>query len=135
MKNYEKIKTVADAYIACGLDPEKRPDVSSFPGSFQKYMANHFDLIIIVKAINKRDDGTFWEPDWNDPDQRKWFPWPDVDADDERPSGFGFSGAACDFWNAHTVVGSRLCFETREQAVFAFENFNDHYKENLLILK
>lgn len=31
-------------------------------------------LLNVAKYLNKNYDGSMWEPDWEDPDQLKWFP-------------------------------------------------------------
>lgn len=131
--NYKKIKTLEAVYAACGI--ETKPDVSSFPEEFRKYMANHFDTILMVKAINKRDDGIFWEPNWNNSNELKWqlYVWPEASA--EVPGGFGFSHSGYDGWTTTTYCGSRLCFETREQLAHAFKIFPEQFKENILIIK
>lgn len=131
----KRIETVTEAFQACGLDPNARPDVSSFPAELQKYMLNHYELLIITKALNKLEDGTFWEPDWSNWDQYKYFPWVEVKASKENPSGFGFSSSFYVLWHSLTFAGSRLCFHSSELALYALKQFEEHYKINLLILK
>ncbi len=132
----KSIKTVQDAFKVMGVDHSNLPDVSSFPEAIRKYILNHFILLVVVQAINKLDnDGNEWEPNWNDEDQYKHFPWLEVDASEEAPAGLGFSDSHYDYSNANTRVGSRLCFKSREGALYAASQFEDLYKENQLILK
>jgi hypothetical protein len=130
--NYKKIKTMPAVYAACGV--EKKPDVSSFPEFIRDYMANHFDIIMMARAINTRDDGSIYEPNWNDSSD-KWQVWVWPEASEEQPGGFGFSRSTYGRWNADTTCGSRLCFETEEQLDHAFKNFPEQFKQNFLIMK
>ena len=44
-------------------------------------------------------------------------------------SGVGFAYGHFDCWLTLSPVGSRLCFETREQAKYAGKQFEDLYKD------
>lgn len=123
-----KITTVEEAFKARGLNPEALPDVSGFPEYLQKYILNHFKLLIVIEAVNEG-----WIPNWNDHNQTKYFPWFEVEANKENPSGVGFSDTFCAIWTSDSSVGSRLCLETREKALYVAEQFSDLYKENQLI--
>ncbi|MEI7424468.1 MAG: hypothetical protein WCK18_20370, partial [Prolixibacteraceae bacterium] len=68
-------------------------------------------------------------PDWNNTDQRKWWPYFNLS------SGFGFSYSFFGYGYASTFVGSRLCFETSEKSNYAANQFIDLYKEFLTISK
>jgi hypothetical protein len=72
---------------------------------------------IVTKAINQD-----WVPDWNNPSQYKYWPWFNLS------SGFGFSYSGSDCAYAHSVVGSRLCFESREKSDYAGKQFLEIYK-------
>lgn len=124
----ENITTVEAAFEACGLDPNKRPDFSSVPEEFREYIQNHYELVVITKALNKRPDGTFWKPDYTDRDQPKYSPWWEVD--DE--SGFAFSSSGYDGWDAHSDVGSRLCMESPEHVRHSQKHFEGHHLKNQL---
>ena len=77
-------------------------------------------LKVIVRAINQG-----WTPDWNNTDQKKWYPYFNLS------SGFGFSHTDYLYVNTDATVGSRLCFETQEKAIYAGEQFLEIYKEFL----
>lgn len=79
-------------------------------------------LKIIAKAINQG-----WIPDWNNTDQKKWYPW------FRMSSGFGFDFTYYDYAGANTGVGSRLCFETKEKAEYAGKQFEEIYKQLLTL--
>lgn len=85
---------------------------------------------LIAKALNEG-----WEPNWNDGNQPKYYPWPTVQASSSKPSGFGFSDTNYNYANTATHVGSRLCFKTSELALYALEQFKEIYIPFLLIIK
>lgn len=132
----KSIKTVEDAFKVMGVDHSNLPDVSTFPENIRKYILNHFVLLVVVQAINKLDnDGQEWEPNWNDEDEYKYYPWLEVDADEDNTAGSGFSYSCYGSSLTVTLVGSRLCFKSHEGALYAAEQFNDLYVENQLIIK
>jgi hypothetical protein len=117
---YTDIKTFEDACKVLNLDATTIiPDFSFFPESDRQAMIDHAKLVIIAKAINGD-----WVPDWNNWDQYKYYPWFKMGS----PSGGGFSYDDCDGWYTCSTVGSRLCFETREQAKYVGKQFEDLYK-------
>ena len=120
--DFRTIKTFADACTKLALDPSKRPDVSMIPEEFGKSILAAYKLMIIYKAIN---DG--WVPDWNNRDQYKYFPWYGV-----LSSGFGFSYSDYSYASTHSDVGSRLCTDTSEKAMYVAEQFKAEYQEYLL---
>lgn len=77
-------------------------------------------LKLIIKVINEG-----WYPNWKDSDEKKWWPWFIVS------SGFGFSTSSYDFTYANTIVGSRLCFASKEKSDYVAQQFIDLYKEFL----
>jgi len=115
------IKTFEDACKKLGLDPLKViPEFLEFPESDRKAMQAHAKLIIINKAIVGD-----WVPDWNNYDQYKYYPWFEMGSS----SGAGFSYLDCDIWLTGSNAGSRLCFETREQAKYVGTQFLELYKD------
>jgi hypothetical protein len=111
-RTYEGIKTFDDACKALGVTPEEilNANDSSDENAYKK-------LKIVVKAINQG-----WTPDWTNTDQRKYYPYFVLS------SGFGFSASYYYFVYADTIVGSRLCFETYEQASYAGQQFLELYR-------
>ncbi len=120
--DFRSIKTFEDACKAVNVNPEKIPVTSDIPEEFSKPVIAHYKLIIIFMAINNG-----WKPDWSDRNEYKYYPWFWV-----LSSGFGFSFSAyyCAYTDAY--VGSRLCTDTREKALYIAEQFEDLYKEYLL---
>lgn len=119
----KKIKTFADACKALKIKT-KLPDVSALPKKHQKAIIAHYKLVIIAQALNNG-----WEPNWNDWNEYKYYPWFEIK---KGTSGFGFSGTHCAYWRTGTAVGSRLCFKTRDLALYAGKQFEKLYKEYFL---
>ena len=113
--DYRDIKTFEDACKALDIDPDAvcRDTDTRDEAAYKK-------LKVIVKAINQG-----WSPDWNNTNQRKWYPW------FRFSSGFGFGVSDCTFDNSCASVGSRLCFESEEEANYAGKQFTAIYEEFL----
>lgn len=80
-------------------------------------------LKLIVRSLNEG-----WEPNWNDSNERKYYPW-------FKMASGGFSyGDYVNSW-AHSIVGSRLCFKSADLAKYAAETFTDIYKDFFIIQK
>ena len=77
----------------------------------------HKQLKVIARALNEG-----WEPNWDDGNQRKWYPR----FSHNQP---GFRLLAVDYVYAGTTVGSRLVFKSEELARYAATQFLDIYKE------
>ena len=79
---------------------------------------------LIAEALNEG-----WTPDWSNSNERKYLPYFNMGS----PSGSGFSYDGYVRWHAHSAVGSRLCFKSRELAEYAGNQFEDIYKEFLTL--
>lgn len=75
----------------------------------------------IVSALNEG-----WTPDWENYDEWKHYPW--FDMDDSSSSG-RFSFFCSDDQSALSIVGSRLCYKSRDLCRYAVETFLEIYKE------
>ena len=84
-------------------------------------------LFTIAEAWNKADG---FVPDYSDWYQDKWFPWFRYDKGTAR-----FVYAAADYapTNADAIVGSRLCFKTKEHAAQFGKQFEELYNKVFLI--
>ena len=76
-------------------------------------------LKIIAEALNEG-----WKPNWNDKSEGKYYPFFDMSSD-------GFSFVNYGVWGTYTIVGSRLCFKSRELAEYAGKQFASIYKDFL----
>ena len=120
--DYKTIKTFEDACKKLDIDPTKLPETSEILEEFAKPIIAAYKLMIIYKAIN---DG--WKPDWSNSDQYKYYPYFWV-----LSSGFGVSDTSylCD--STLTAVGSRLCTDTSQKAIYIGEQFAAEYKDYFL---
>lgn len=113
-----KIKTIEDVLEANGLT-QKEFDKSC--NGLEEDEAAYRLVKLIAKALNKG-----WEPDWDNSSQYKYFPWFYMGSSAFR---------SCDYanWLSGSNVGSRLCFKSRELAEYAGKQFEDVYKQFMLI--
>jgi hypothetical protein len=122
--DFRKIKTFEDACKKEGIDPVL-PDLSMIPEEFRKPLIAAYKLLIIYKAINNG-----WIPDWNDYYQYKYYPWFSV-----LSSGFGFSVSFYYYVSTSTYVGSRLCTDSSEKAMYIVKQFKAEYQAYFLYSK
>lgn len=133
-----KIKTFEDACKLLKLNPKDLPTVTKLPAKHKKYIVANYKLVVITEALNKEYSKAnklkkTWQPDYNAHNKYKYFPYFWVKADKKKPSGFGFSATACDYWHARTTVGSRLCFPTYELAIYSGKQFEKLHIEMQLM--
>ncbi len=96
-------KTFEEACASTGENPTDAKFTSGTPHgiAFEK-------AIVLVDAANRKDNkGKKWDPDFNNYNERKYFPWWALDKDD-NPSGFRFNNSNYDNTNSNTPV--QLCF-------------------------
>jgi len=127
------MKPVADlkeAFEAQGLDPNVLPDVSMIPEQYREAITSFYQMMVVTDAINENK-----EPDWNNMNDEKWFPVTTVDADEERPAGFGLSLHGTGFTRTFTHLGSRLSYREESGAIHSFENFKPLWEGFLLKIK
>jgi hypothetical protein len=109
-----KIKTFEAACAALKLDPKKvTPKVVGLPKQHAKALIAIGKLMIIVQALNGD-----WKPNWND-DNPKYYGWWDLEKTKDSPSGFRLDFVS--HYYCGSIVGSRLCFRSRELAEWAFK--------------
>jgi hypothetical protein len=125
MKKLQQLKTFEDACKALGLDAATViPDFSAYPTRDHAAMIAHAKLVIISRAANMiANKGKEWAPNWEDYNEWKYCPWFEMGGS----SGFRFDGYA--YWRTRSLVGSRLCFISREVATYIGEQFEDLYKQ------
>lgn len=110
----DRIKTFEDACEEINENPNDPNFSTGTPDeiAFKK-------IKVIVKALNPKD----WITDWDNGNQRKWYPWFYM-----NQPGFRFDGADFAYSAAGTASGSRLCFFSEELATYAGKQFLDLYK-------
>lgn len=123
------IKSFEEACKAQGLDPKKvLPDVSAMPEQDQKAIIALAKMCIIQRSLNGD-----WKADWSDGSQPKFYPWFDVNPDDNGPSGFGLSYYCYDYAYSCSSLGARLYYKDRETAKYAGTQFTELYADMILI--
>ena len=116
ISGYKEIKTVDDAFSFLGMDYGKWiVQHKDLPEDVQAYM----QLTYIAKAIN----GGEWM-DYSDTSVNKYFPWFHASG-----SASGFSCVDYGYGRSNSLVSSRLCFKTREMAIYAGKQFLDIYNQ------
>ena len=123
--NYKEITSWEAACKVHGIDPTALPEVSKLPVKFQQWLIDAYKLGVITEAMNTDEQGKVWVPDYNDTDQIKYFPWFEVKASEDKPSGFGFSNTHYGGWNALTDCGSRLCFDNSDKVFHIQKHFEE----------
>lgn len=121
-----KIKTFQQACKKLGLNPKRcLPGVSRMLKQDQAATLAFARLVIVARALN---DG--WEPDWNNYNEYKYFPWFWMN----KP-GFRLFVIDCDLAFTHATGGSRLCFRSRELAEHAAKYFKKDYEALMCLPK
>ncbi|HEY0029170.1 MAG TPA: hypothetical protein VGC65_00315 [Bacteroidia bacterium] len=115
---------------AAKLDPVKDLPFPKSKNDRQDGANAFFQWSLIREVLNAGKDA-----DWGNPGEAKWVLWPDVVKDSAKPSGFGLSYRDCVNTDADTVAGARLSFHRKEDAKFAFDNFQTILEKLLLINK
>ncbi len=116
----DRVKTFEDACEVLELD-----DVQiGVKGLYEdtKSIEAYAKLTIIARALNEG-----WKPDWSNHNQYKYVAW------FTHKSGLGLSCRDYVSWFSHTHVGSRLCFKSRELAEYAGKQFEDIYRDYLIL--
>ncbi len=121
--DYKEIKSFEDACKKLGIEA-LLPDFGMIPEKSQIPMLAHYQLCIIVEAINGG-----WVPDWTDWSQYKYYAWFRMGS----ASGSAFSYDDYANWTSHSTASSRLCFKTREMAEYAGKQFEQLYKDYFVI--
>jgi hypothetical protein len=122
--DYTTIKSFEDACKKLGIEPIT-PGTALLSEDLKKPMVAAYKLMVIYMAINNG-----WKPNWNNYKQGKYYPWFEI-----LSSGFGFSRAAYGDDGAVAGVGSRLCTDSSEKALYIGKQFEDIYRDFFLFEK
>lgn len=128
-KNYQEYKTIQQIAEELGIKPELPFDVSMLEKEQQNYLNACYWLPIITKFFNEGKPFDYRRGN----NQPKWFTWPDVEASDELPSGFGLSNPYTFYDDEGSSVGSRLCSFDSSVTLHVMKHFNDLYVDLNLI--
>lgn len=119
----ERVKSFEDACQVLGISTNV-PDVKGLPRKHQKAIVANYKLIIIAEALNEG-----WKPNWQDSDEYKYYPWFDM----RNPAGVSYSNTNHTATFASAYFGSRLCFKTRELAIYFGQQFTELHNESMLL--
>ena len=123
----EKVKTFEDACEVLGLNPENLPIVGHLPEKDRQSIVAYYKLTIIIRVLNEG-----WKPDFQNWNEWKYWNWFYIEHDGVA-AGFGCAHSPFAPSGSSADVGSRLCFKSRELAMYAREQFQDLYFEYLFI--
>lgn len=120
----DRIKTwpqVLKVYIANnGPLPEDLAAIIAYKGKDKRMIA----LQGIAQVDMIRDTyNEGWVPDWTNSKEYKWYPWFDMSSG----SGLACNGYGYAYAYSDSIVGSRLCYKSREIAEAAGKNFTSIY--------
>ncbi len=119
-----RVKSFEDACLFLKYNPDTiLPEVSKFPEKYQKAIISFCKLVIITEAIN--DSHQF---NWNDRNEKKWYPWFYL-----NEPGFRFCDAGFDYSLTYSAGGSRLCFRTKEDAIYAAKTFLEYFRDIMVV--
>ncbi len=122
-QNYKNIKTIEDACAAKGVNLDAMrsaiANAEGIPEEYRRHLQFYAAAMVVTDAINGE-----WVPDMANKSQPKYHVYFWIDK-----SGLGFSDVGDGYADTIAGVGSRLAFETREQALYAGETFQEMYKE------
>jgi hypothetical protein len=116
----DRIKSYSDACSELGILPLTISDFSALPEQDRESTYAYHQITMIVRALNEG-----WEPDWNDSNQYKYYPY------FQAAAGSGFSYGVFSYVLSYSYLGSRLVFKTSELAVYAGQQFLSIYNQFL----
>ncbi|WP_264522163.1 hypothetical protein [Flavobacterium sp. N1994] len=116
-----KILTLADAFIAEGINPDTRPDVSMLPEIDQEPTIKKFIAEVLIRALNNEGQEKPWVADFSDDSQTKY----EHIYHFSPASGWSLFGVF--YWSSVTYCGSRRVFRTRAIANDAWNRFKEHF--------
>lgn len=73
--------------------------------------------VLVVEFYNKG-----WKPDWNNSNERKWYPWFYLDGE--------FRLIGVDYFGSNSFCSTRLCFKNESDAKDAGKKFLNVFKES-----
>lgn len=111
----ERIKTFEDILSDQGLEAQ---DFDLGCRGLSADEIAYRKLKLIAKTLNEG-----WVPDWNNSSEYKYYPYFNMTKQGEN----GFACDDYDDWRADSAVGGRLCFKTRDLAIYAGNQFSKEY--------
>jgi hypothetical protein len=118
VESFEQINSLEEAckYLGESDDEVKQLRILEKVVGLAKHVVVEQELVIITKALNEKH-----VLDWDNHNEYKYFLWWYL--------GKNFRLDCCGYYFADSTVPARLCFKSREIAVYASEKFKDKYEE------
>jgi hypothetical protein len=118
------VETFDDIIKLSGVDPET---MKARPDETEDELAYRHDKLISLVY----NEGKVLDPE--NPKQYKYYPWHEVVRSDSHPSGFALSYDDYAYWHSRSIVGVRLCFFNKEDAIDAGKKFASTVYDKLKI--
>lgn len=122
------LETFEAACEVVGIDSKNIPNITNLPIGHAKAIISTYMLFVILEAAWKHKNEKI---DWNNYDQRKYYPWFDMESSSGSASGFSCLGCFCD--GSLSAVGSRLVFPDSETAEYVGKTHLQLYKDLMVI--
>ncbi len=120
----DRIKSYEDACNEIGIELEDLPDVENCEPEDRASIIAFYKLTIIARALNEG-----WTPNWQDPNQYKYYPWFKV----ANPTRFVYADTYSTATSAIADIGSRLCCKSEDLATYFGKQFEKLWAEYLLL--
>lgn len=105
------------------------PDMSCYPEKHRAALLAAAEMILITDASREKD------PDWNNRKEEKHIGWMDMEVDKNNPSGFRLYVVNYDHTLTNAGLGSRLCFESEDDATYHLTRHIDKLRAMMVISK
>ena len=122
------LETFEAACEVVGIDSKNVPNVENLPIGHAKAIVSTYMLFVLSEASWKHKGEKI---DWNNYDQRKYYPWFDLEKYSGSASGVSYGGY--DYDCSDSNVGSRLVFPDLETAEYVANTHLHLYKDMMVI--
>lgn len=122
------LKSFEAACEVVGIDSKNVPNVENLPIKHAKAIVATYKLFVISEAAWKQINDKI---DWNNYDQRKYYPWFDLEKYPGSASGFSCNVSHYD--RSLSLFGSRLVFPDKETAEYVGKTHLELYKDLMII--
>lgn len=119
-------KSYEDVCRYNGIDPVASLPFPSPTTKKQVSCNGDFKLQTIFKEFNRNDDDTYWEPDYSNKSEAKWYAWFDW-----SPSLGALVYTNASYAGTGTLLGTRLCTNTDAKMTYIAKTFTKEFNEFL----